>query len=108
MAKAILMKRGKSLKDKQVNGTLFRNVYKKKELGAKKFEKVPTGALGVYTYIERLAQGLKQLMTGNRKFALKHITRDDIASLTKDAANISGIPYVMDVDKKEVEKILNS
>lgn len=78
----------------------------KKELG-KDFDRVPTGALGVYTYIERLAQGLKQLMTGNRKFALKYITRDDIAALTKDAANISDIPYVMDVDKEEVEKILN-
>lgn len=78
----------------------------KKEMG-KDFERIPTGALGVYTYFERLAQGLKQLMTGNRKFALKYITRDDIASLTKDAANISGIPYVMDVDKEEVEKILN-
>jgi glutamate synthase domain-containing protein 2 len=79
----------------------------KKELG-KDFDSVPTGALGLYTFIERLAQGLKQLMTGNRKFGLEHITRDDIASLTKDAANISGIPYVMDVDKEEVEKILNS
>ncbi|MBN2621612.1 FMN-binding glutamate synthase family protein [candidate division WOR-3 bacterium] len=79
----------------------------KKELG-KDFDQVPTGALGVYTYVERLAQGLRQLMTGNRKFALKHISRDDIASLTKDCADISGIPYVMDVDKDEVEKILNS
>ena len=78
----------------------------KKELG-KDFDRVPAGALGVYTYIERLAQGLRQLMTGSRKFALKHITRDDIAALTKDAANISDIPYVMDVDKEEVEKILN-
>jgi glutamate synthase domain-containing protein 2 len=78
----------------------------KKELG-KDFDRVPTGALGVFTYVERMAQGLKQLMTGNRKFALKYITRDDIASLTKDAANISGIPYVMDVDKEEAEKILN-
>jgi glutamate synthase domain-containing protein 2 len=77
----------------------------KKELG-KDFDRVPTGALGLFTYIERLAQGLKQLMTGNRKFALKHITRDDIASLTQDAANISKIPYVMDVDKLEVEQIL--
>jgi glutamate synthase domain-containing protein 2 len=79
----------------------------KKEIG-KDFDKVPTGALGLYTYVERLAQGLRQLMTGNRKFALKHIARDDIASLTKDCANISKIPYVMDVDKEEVEKILNS
>jgi hypothetical protein len=45
-------------------------------------------------------------MAGNRKFALSYITRDDIASLTKDAANISGIPYILDVDKDEVAKIL--
>jgi glutamate synthase domain-containing protein 2 len=79
----------------------------RKEIG-KDFDEIPPGALGVYTYIERLAQGLKQLMTGNRKFALKHISRDDIASLTKDCANISNIPFIMDVDKDEVEKILNS
>ncbi len=79
----------------------------KKEFG-KDFDKLPTGALGVYTYVERLQQGLKQLMTGNRKFALEHITRDDIAALTKEAAQISGIPYVMDVDREEADKILNS
>ena len=79
----------------------------KKEYG-KDFEKLPTGALGVYTYVERLQQGLRQLMTGNRKFGLEHITRDDIAALTKEASNISGIPYVMDVDHDEAEKILNS
>ena len=79
----------------------------KKEMG-KDFERLPTGALGVYTYMERLAQGLRQLMCGNRKFALEYIARDDIAAITKDAAKISGIPYVMDVDKEEVEKILNA
>lgn len=47
-------------------------------------------------------------MAGNRKFKLEYISRDDIAALTQDAANISGIPYVTDVDKEEVEKILNS
>ncbi|MGQ9464130.1 MAG: FMN-binding glutamate synthase family protein [bacterium] len=78
----------------------------KRELG-KDFDKLPTGALGVYTYIERLAQGLRQLMCGNRKFSLDYITRDDIAALTRDAANISGIPYITEVDKEEVEKILN-
>ncbi|MGQ9663897.1 MAG: FMN-binding glutamate synthase family protein [bacterium] len=78
----------------------------KRELG-KDFDKLSTGALGVYTYIERLAQGLRQLMCGNRKFSLDYITRDDIAALTRDAANISGIPYITEVDKEEVEKILN-
>ncbi len=76
------------------------------ELGNDEFEKVPAGALGLYTYYERLAQGLRQLMAGNRKFSLDHITRDDIASLTPEATAISGIKYVMDVDKEEVEAIL--
>jgi glutamate synthase domain-containing protein 2 len=78
------------------------------ELGNVEFEKIPTGALGLYTYYERLAQGLRQLMAGNRKFGLEHISRDDIASLTPEAAQISGIPFVMDVDSEEVEGILDA
>ena len=79
----------------------------RKELGDDAFEKIPTGALGLYTYYERLAQGLRQLMAGNRKFTLEYITRDDIASLTREASTVSGIDYILDVDKKNVEEILN-
>jgi glutamate synthase domain-containing protein 2 len=80
----------------------------RKELGDDAFEKLPTGALGLYTYYERIAQGLRQIMAGSRKFALEHIARDDIATLTHEAAEISGIQYMMDVDQKEVETILDS
>ena len=80
----------------------------RQELGDEAFERVPAGALGLYTYYERLAQGLRQLMAGSRKFSLTHITRDDIAALTRDAAQISGISYVMDVDREQVEELLNS
>jgi hypothetical protein len=45
-------------------------------------------------------------MCGGRKFALEHITREDICALTRDAADVSGIRYVMDIDKEEVETIL--
>ena len=76
------------------------------ELGSDEFDKIPTGALGLYTYFERLAQGLRQLMAGNRKFDLSHISRSDIAALTPEAAKISGIPHVMDIDKEEVDSIL--
>jgi len=76
------------------------------ELGDKEFEKIPTGALGLYTYYERLAQGLRQLMCGSRKFTLDYMTRDDLAALTPEAAQISGIQYVMDLDKDEVDDIL--
>jgi len=71
------------------------------------FEKIPPGAMGLYTYIQRLAQGLRQLMCGNRKFALDYITRDDIAALTKEAAEVSGISHVMEADREAVEWILN-
>jgi hypothetical protein len=72
----------------------------------KKFDQIPPGAMGVYTYSERLAQGLRQLMCGARKFSLEYITRDDIAAITKESAEISGIPYIMDTDQKEVKQIL--
>jgi len=74
----------------------------------KDFEEIPPGAIGLYTYLQRIAQGLRQLMTGNRKFSLEYISRTDIAALTRQAAEISGISYVMDADKAEAEKILES
>ncbi len=35
------------------------------------------------------------------------MSRNDLASLTREAAEISNIQYIMDVDKAEVEKILS-
>jgi hypothetical protein len=77
----------------------------KREYG-KDYDKIPSSAIGVYTYYERLGQGLRQLMTGSRKFALEHIMRDDIAALTREAADISGISYVMEVDMEEAKQII--
>jgi glutamate synthase domain-containing protein 2 len=80
----------------------------RKELGDAEFEKLPTGAIGLYTYYERLAQGLRQLMAGSRKFGIDYLTRDDLGALTREASEISGIPYIMDLDKEEAEKLINS
>jgi glutamate synthase domain-containing protein 2 len=80
----------------------------RRELGDTVFETLPAGALGLYTYYERLAQGLRQLMAGSRKFAIDFITRDDIAALTRESAQISGIQYIMDVDAVQAEEILAS
>ncbi|MEW6182213.1 MAG: FMN-binding glutamate synthase family protein [Bacillota bacterium] len=77
-----------------------------KKLLGEDIKRLPIGAVGVYTYFQRLAQGLRQLMCGARKFSLDLIDRDDIAALTKEAAEISGIRYIMDVDAEEVESIL--
>ncbi len=78
----------------------------KGKLGSE-FDSLPLGAIGVYSYFERLAQGLRQLMCGARKFALCHISRDDLAALTREAAEITGIRYIMEVDAEEVENILS-
>ena len=78
----------------------------RRELGDAEFESLPTGAIGLYTYYERLAQGLKQLMCGSRKFSLEYMAREDLACLTKECAEISGIPYIMDLDREEVSGIL--
>ena len=71
-----------------------------------RFNKLPTGAIGFYTYYQRVAQGLRQLMAGARKFGLKYIDRTDIAALTPEAARTSGITLVTDVDKEEAEAVL--
>jgi len=77
----------------------------KREYG-KDYERIPTSAIGVYTYYERLAQGLRQFMAGSRKFDVKFLDRGDIVALTYEAAEVSGIPHVMEADKEEAEKIL--
>jgi len=79
----------------------------RREIGDAAFERLPAGALGLYTYYERLAQGLRQLMAGSRKFSVECIGRDDIAALTREAAEVSGIPWIMDLDAEESERILD-
>jgi glutamate synthase domain-containing protein 2 len=93
---------GNTIEEIFISAPQLKKIYKSE------FDDIPAGAIGVYTYLQRLAQGLRQLMTGNRKFALRYIERDDIAAITREAADVSDIPYIMDVDKDEVERILNS
>lgn len=69
---------------------------------------IPPSGLGVYSYYQRLATGLRQLMAGSRRFSLDEIKRTDIFALTREAADVTGIPYVMDYDKEEADKILSA
>jgi glutamate synthase domain-containing protein 2 len=69
-------------------------------------EKFPLGAIGVYTFIDKLRVGLQQLMAGSRNFRIDTISRDDLMALTEEAAKISGIPYVMEAYREEALKII--
>lgn len=105
-----MIKKGKVPADVAKFGSDVEHVFilaaKLKDKYGKDFERIPTGAIGMITYFDRLNAGLQQLMAGARKFALKYVSRDDLCSLTREASEMSGIPYVMDSDKWEVEKIL--
>jgi glutamate synthase domain-containing protein 2 len=85
---------------------IFVAVPELKERFGDRFKDIPPAAIGLYSYFKRLSQGVRQLMCGTRKFALEYLGRDDLASLTKEAAEITGIPYIMDIDREEVDKIL--
>src|SRR4030066_2563865 len=105
-----MIKKGKVPADVAKYGTdpehIFILAAKLKDKYGKDFERIPTGTIGMITYFDRLNAGVQQLMAGARKFALKYISRDDLCALTREASEVSGIPYVMDGDKEEVENIL--
>ena len=98
------MLEGEKIEDKYMG--LFAVSAQLKEKFGKDFGKLPAGAIGMYSYIDRLKHGLQQLMAGSRKFALKYVDRNDLMTLTREAAEASGISYVMDADAEEVDRIL--
>jgi len=74
----------------------------------KKIKDIPLGAIGIYSFTQKIRVGLQQLMAGSRNFRLNTISREDIMSLTEEATKVSGIPYVMDAYKEEADAVINS
>ncbi|MEM2543833.1 MAG: FMN-binding glutamate synthase family protein, partial [Nitrososphaerota archaeon] len=68
--------------------------------------KIPCGALGVYSYLERIKIGMQQLLAGLRKFKLYLISRNDIFALSERAAKATGIPLAEESGVDEIEAIL--
>jgi glutamate synthase domain-containing protein 2 len=77
-----------------------------REKYGREIETIPLGAVGIYTFCQKIRTGLQQFMAGCRNFRLSGISRKDIMALTEEAARISGIPYVMDAYREEAENIL--
>ena len=105
-----MIKTGKVAPEIAKFGTDLEHVFvlaaKLKEKYGKDFEKFPAGAIGMLTYFDRLNAGLQQFMAGARKFALSYISRSDLCALTREAAGVTGIAYVMDSDQEEAAQIL--
>ncbi len=75
-------------------------------VGAKEMENIPLGAVGIYSYVDKLRVGLQQLMAGARCFSVPTITRRELMSLTEECARVTGIPYLMEAYREEAMKIL--
>jgi len=75
-------------------------------VGADEMKNIPLGAVGIYSYSEKIKIGLQQLMAGARCFSLPAITRRELMSLTEECAKVTGIPYLMDAYREEAVKIL--
>jgi len=69
-------------------------------------DEFPLGAVGVYSFTQKLRVGLQQMMAGTRKFRVDAISRDDLTALTEEAAKVSGIPYVMDAYRQQAMEIM--
>ncbi len=92
-------------------GTTVEEIYVYYEELKKKYgddiKDIPLGAIGIYSFGQRIKTGLQQLMAGSRKFNLSLLSRNDLMSLTEEAAKVSGIAYVMDAYREKAEEILS-
>jgi glutamate synthase domain-containing protein 2 len=77
-------------------------------VGAKEMKNIPLGAVGIYSYADKLRVGLQQLMAGARCFNVPAITRNELMSLSEECAKVTGIPYLMEAGREEALKILKS
>jgi len=75
-------------------------------VGADEMKNIPLGAVGIYSFSEKIRVGLQQLMAGARCFSIPAITRRQLMSLTEECTKVTKIPYLMDAYREEAEKIL--
>ncbi len=88
---------------------IFINYENVKDLvGSDEIKNVPLGAIGIYSYSDKIKVGLQQLMAGARCFNIDTITRRELMSLTQECAEVTKIPYLMDCYRQEALDILRS
>ncbi|MEM1581348.1 MAG: glutamate synthase-related protein [Candidatus Bathyarchaeia archaeon] len=71
-----------------------------------RFREVPWGAVGLYTYIDRIKVGLQQIMAGARKWKISLLDRSDLTALSERAAKATGIP-LPEEENHLIESILS-
>ena len=76
---------GSSVDDIFIDAKKIKNIYQGLN------EIISPGAIGLYSYIERISFGMKLLMALNRKFKLKYLDKSDVIPLTEEAKKYIGL-----------------
>lgn len=77
-----------------------------KKVGKAEMEKIPYGAMAIWTLGDKLACGLQQLLAGARRFSLDTLTRNDIFAANRETADETGIQHISDINDESARKIL--
>ena len=77
-------------------------------VGANEIKNIPLGAIGIYSYSDKIKVGLQQLMAGARCFSVLAISRRELMSLTEECAKVTGIPYLMEAYREEAMAIITA
>jgi len=72
-----------------------------------RFNELPWGAVGLYTYLDKIKVGLQQLMAGARKWKLSLLDRSDLVALSERASKVTGIPLPEEASDGILESILS-
>jgi len=68
-------------------------------------ENISCGAIGLFSYLNRIKAGVQQLMALNRKFSLENIQRQDVVPLTPWAKEVTGLKDFNELMEDALEKL---
>ncbi|NCD11664.1 MAG: FMN-binding glutamate synthase family protein [Epsilonproteobacteria bacterium] len=72
----------------QTKETLFRHLPELRGMYGKEADRIPLGAIGAYSYLQKIAFGVRHFAALNRKFDVKYIDKKDVIPMTRDAKDI--------------------
>ncbi|MDR2851196.1 MAG: FMN-binding glutamate synthase family protein [Desulfovibrio sp.] len=88
---------------------IFTGYYSLKEkVGAQAINKLPFGAIAIWTLVDKLAAGLQQFMAGCRRFTIEDIRREDVVAGNYDVARETGLQHICEARDDVAKAILNA
>lgn len=79
-----------------------------KKVGADEMRHIPYGAIAIWTFVDKLAAGLQQLMAGARKFSVGAMSRGDLMAANRETEEEIGIPFMTEALDAQAKRILEA